>query len=154
MKLSNREDIEAPLDHVFSRVSDFGAFERRAMREGAKINRHSGAPVAVGAVWHIRIPVRGREREFVSTLTALDGPDSYLVTTRIDGLDFTTQVVLVSLSPRRTRVAVGIEIRARTLAARLLLQSLKLAKSRLNERLKARMGDYAQGIEDDYRKNA
>jgi carbon monoxide dehydrogenase subunit G len=152
MKLSTREDIEAPLDIVFAGVSDFAAFERRALREGASVLRHDAGPVKVGSVWDIAVPFRGRERRFTATLTALEPSDSYMVTTEADGLVFTTQVELVALSRSRTRVSVVIDITARTITARLLVQSLKLAKARLTERFRARVRDYADRIGDDYRK--
>ena len=48
MKFSTREDIEAPVDHVFAEVSDFAGFERRALRHGADITRLDEGPCRVG----------------------------------------------------------------------------------------------------------
>ena len=47
---------------------------------------------------------------------------------------------------------VSFELKAKTLTARLLLQSLKLAKTKMTKRFKARVLDYAETVEDDYRR--
>ncbi|MBQ2262600.1 MAG: SRPBCC family protein [Loktanella sp.] len=151
MKLSTREDIAAPIGHVFAQASDFDTFERRAIREGAQVTRHHDGPVMIGTAWDIAVPVRGRIRQFTSTLTAYHAPDSYTITAMGDGLVCIAQLDLVALSPRQTRAIMKIDITARNLTARLLLQSLKLVKTRLSDRLKSRMHNYASVIADSYR---
>ena len=39
MKSSKREDIEAPIDYVYARVTDFQGFERQALRRAADLQR-------------------------------------------------------------------------------------------------------------------
>ncbi len=151
MKFSTREDIEAPIDFVFARVTDFDAFERRALRQGAQVHRQGDGPVDVGTVWDISFHYRERMRNAQATLTTLDAPHELKIDSISDGLTAQTDVALVALSPGRTRVIVGFELRARTLTARLLLQSLKLAKGKLTKRFRARVLDYAEAVEDRYR---
>lgn len=152
MKLSAREDIAAPIDHVFDQASDFANFERRAMREGASVTRQDQGPVTIGSVWHIDAPFRGKMRHFIATLTALQAPDSYVVTTQSDGVILLTRLDLVALSPTQTRVTMVVEISARSLAARVLVQSLWLVRSRLASSFKSRMQFYARSIAEDYRR--
>ena len=45
-------------------------------------------------------------------------------------------------------MAVALEMSPLNLPARLLVQSLKLAKSTLSKRFKDRVADYARGLED------
>ena len=151
MKLSNRVDIEAPIEYVFERVSDFEQVERRARREGLSVRRSHDGPVTKGTQWHIEAEIRGRPREFTSTLVALAAPEGMRFDTVSDGLSVETTLELIPLSPYRTRAVVGFDMRARTLTVRLLLQSMKLAKSRLDERLKKRLTRYAHQIEDEFR---
>lgn len=151
MKLSTREDIEAPVAFVFDRVTDFAMFERRALRHGADVVRNGTDPASVGTSWDIGFTFRGRARAVTATLTKLDPPHDVVIESLSDGLTALTEVTLVALSPGRTRVIVGFELRARTLTARLLLQSLKLAKAKLAKRFAARVLDYAADIGEAYR---
>ncbi len=152
MKFSTREDIEAPIAFVFERISDFDTFEKRALRQGADVQRTDEGAFDVGAIWDVAFPFRGRTRKMQIKLTQIDPPNGYHFETESDGMTATSDVTLVSLSPTRTRIAVGIDLRARTLTARLLIQSMKLAKTKLSNRFKARVLDYAEDIEDAFRK--
>lgn len=154
MKFSTREDIEAPIDYVFDRVTDFAAFERRALRQGAEVNRRDDGEIGVGTVWDVAFKFRGRDRKVAAKLVVLDRPNAMQIESASDGLDAITIVELVALSQARTRVLVSLDLKAKTLTARLLLQSLKLAKTKISKRFKARVLDYAEDIEDRYRRDA
>ncbi len=86
-------------------------------------------------------------------LTHLDPPNALTIDSGSDGLSALTEVELVALSQTRTRVLVGFDLRAKTFTARLLLQSLKLAKAKMTKRFQARVLDYAEDIEDRYRRD-
>lgn len=152
MKLSTREDIEAPIDYVFGRASDFASFEKRALRQGAQVSQRNEGPVQTGNIWDISFQFRGRSRKVEAKLTQLDPPQIIEIESDSDGLIALTQVELIALSPARTRVMVSFDLRAKTLTGRLLVQSLKLAKSKLSNRFNARVKDYAEDVEDDYRR--
>lgn len=154
MKFSTREDIEAPIDHVFKAVSDFAAFERQALRRGADVRRLDQGPVIVGSAWDVAFQFRNKDRRLRATVTTLDVPHVLVVDTVASGIDGVTNVELVSLSPKRTRIAVSIELSAKSLSARLLLQSLKLAKATLTKRFKSRVAEQAEAIEDRFRRNS
>ena len=85
---------------------------------------------------------------------AFDPPNGMVIESVSDGLDAITEVDLIALSQSRTRVMVSIDLKARTLTARLLLQSLKLAKTRLGKRFKGRVVDFCEDVEDRYRREA
>jgi hypothetical protein len=152
MKFSTREDIEAPISYVYGRVSDFAAFERRALRQGIEVTRRSEATPEVGTIWDIAFQFRGRARKVQAELTKLEPDQALEVKSQSDGLTADTQVELIALSVSRTRILVSFELKAKTLTARLLLQSLKLAKTKMTKRFKSRVLEYAETIEDDYRR--
>lgn len=153
MKFSTREDIDAPIDHVFQAVTDFEAYERQALRRGADVKRLDDGPVKVGSTWDVAFSFRGKERQVKATLAAMD-PQGLKVEAVSPNLEGETLVELVPLSPQRTRLAIGIDMRAKTLTARLMLQSLKLAKASLNQRFKKRVADFAEDTEARYKPRA
>jgi hypothetical protein len=153
MKFSTREDIEAPIDYVFSRASDFAGFERQALRRGAQVARLGGeGAVDVGTTWDIAFKFRNKDRKMRAVLQQLDDPSLIQIDTDSAGLGSVAKVELVSLSPKRTRLAVSIEISPKSLSARLLVQSLRLAKSNISKRFESRVRDFATTTEDEYRK--
>jgi len=154
MKFSTREDIEAPIDHVFAAVTDFSAFERQALRRGAEVRRVDQGPVQLGSAWDVAFQFRGKDREMRATISTFDPPNALVVDTGAAGIDGVTNVELMPLSPHRTRIAVSIDLSAKTLSARLLLQSLKLAKNTLTKRFKSRIAEQAEAIEDRYRRTS
>jgi len=152
MKFSTKEDIEAPLDRVFAALSDFETWERAAMRRGADVTRTDLMTTpGPGMGWHVEFIYRAKLRKIDISLVEIV-PDQKLV---LDGTSAPAEgrvtLDLAEMGPRRTRVAVGFEVRPRTLAARLFLQSLKLAKASVTRRFELRVGQMAADIEDRYR---
>ncbi len=60
------------------------------------------------------------------------------------------EIELMALSHNRTRIRAGLDLRPVTLAARLLIQSLKFAKSNLDRRFAERMVEFARDVELKY----
>lgn len=148
MKFSTREDIEAPAEAVFAAASDFTAFERAALRRGAEVARADpAARPGPGLAWSIRFPVRGRMRRLVCTLDHFDPPNGLVC--RIDGSGFggAMTVNLVALSRGRTRLAVQLEIRPLTIAARLMVQAARLHRSTHLRRFEERVQRFAAQVE-------
>ena len=132
MKLTTKQDIEASLDFVYGQLTDFDQFERMVMRRGAEVERTDRLTrPGPGMAWRIKFHYRNKERKLIVRLvdlaenSALDyGLDSPV-------LDGSARIELMQLAPRRTRMTMAIEVRPKTLAARLFLQSLKLARRRV-----------------------
>lgn len=155
MELSAREDINAPIDWVHERVTDYVAFEKVALRRGAEIDRRDeGKGFAVGAVWQIGFRYRGRDRKVVVEITEVDAPNGWSAAVAAGGMSGPMTVELVAMSKTRTRMIVRASISANTLSARLLLQSIKLAKTSVNSRFSSRISNFAADLESRYRDRA
>lgn len=155
MQLTAVEDIAAPMDHVFSELSHFDAIERQALRRGMDVRRtYRAAMPEIGEGWTVKFRFRGKDREAKILLEAFDPPQFLAFTGASGGLDTVTQIELVPLSPKRTRVNVLFKMSPNTLSARLLVQSFKLARSNINKRFKSRMASYAREIEGKVAKTA
>lgn len=147
MKFSTREDIEAPIEYVFSQTSNFESFEKAARRNGADVKGpdHS-APPAAGMAWDVRFEWRGKRRQLIGTLTEFAPPElmQFDGTSSLFKIQF--KVTLVRLSAKRTRLLVELELRPNALAGRLLIQSMKLTKSSISRRFSNRVKSFADGI--------
>lgn len=155
MQFSSKEDIEAPADRVFAMLSEFENFERLAVRRGVEVERlqDPGEP-AVGMAWHALFRLRGKPRDAEITLETYDRPEAMRFVTRAQGVEGILVLELLPLSPRRTRMAVVLNLKPRTLSGRLLIQSLKLAKANLTKRFKLKIADFARNLEDRHRRTA
>jgi len=155
MKFSTREDIEAPIAYVYAQITDFQGFERQAMRRGADVQRIDGTgAINVGSAWDVAFKFRGKDRKMKASIATLESPTLLEINTVAAGLDGASSVELVALSRNRTRISVTVEMSPRSLSARLLLQSLKLAKNSLTRKFKLRVTDFAEEVELRYRKTA
>ncbi|MEI4484738.1 SRPBCC family protein [Frigidibacter sp. MR17.14] len=148
MKFSTKEDIGAPAEVVFRELSDFAAFERLARARGAQVRRldrleHPGP----GMSWELAFRWRGRERSLVADLTRFDAPQEIRFDAVSTGFAVTLTLGVIALSPRRTRIAVGLEVTPKTLASRILMQSMKLGKARLDRKFATRVRMMAEEIE-------
>lgn len=152
MKLTTRQDIEAPLDFVYAQLTDFDHFERMAMRRGAEVERTDRLrSPGVGMAWRVRFTFRGRPRT-VQVRFADAEPGAHLAWAfDSPALTGTARVELVALSPRRTRMTAVSEVKPKTLAVRLLVQSARLAKGRVQRRLDVASGHLANMIEEQAR---
>ena len=144
MNFTAKQDIEAPAERVWAALTDFAGWERAAFRRGAEVTRTDRlAAPGPGMAWAGRFEFRGQPREITVRLVELD-PGARLVfqgTTK----QFNGEVVLdlVEMSARSSRLHLKAEIKPQTLTARILLQSLKLAKGRVQKRIETRLADFA-----------
>ncbi len=148
MKLSARQDIDAPIETVFARLADFDAWQRAAMRRGAGVVRTdklSGA--ARGMSWVVDFTYRGRPRRLQVLLDEFVAPSRLALSGSGPNVSGTVMVDLTALTPQRTRMIVRLEVRPKTLVARLFLQSLKLARTRVDARFRERVAQLVDKIE-------
>lgn len=152
MKFKTREDIEATLEQVFEAVSDFDGIERAAMRRGAEVTRTDNlTSPGQGMTWHASFPFRNRTRTADMLLKTYEAPHQIELFSKVSGIEATVEVELMSLSRNRTRMIMSIDMRPKSIPARLLLQSMKLARASLVKRYRKRVANYAQSIENRYR---
>ena len=152
MRFTSKQDIEAPLAFVFKAFSDFEAWERAAMRRGAEVDRtDSLTQTGAGMSWKARFSYRGRQRNLDLQLVTFNGPSQLAFAGRSPAVEGTAAVDLMEMSARRTRIHVVADVTPRTLAARLFLQSLRLARARVDRKFEKRVAQMATDIEQRFR---
>lgn len=155
MQFASKEDIQAPIEQVFAMLSEFESFERSAIRRGIEVIRTDSfvTPIA-GYAWNARFKLRGKMRDLDLKLVSYDHPTVMRFESESKGIEGSMILDLVALSPHRTRMSVSMALNPRTLTARLLVQSLKLAKNNLTNRFELSVADYAKTIEDRHSRGA
>jgi hypothetical protein len=151
MKLIAKTDLEAPTAFVYAQLADHAAWEREALRRGAEIERPADLPLSgVGAGWRIQIPFRGKVRRVLLTVAEME-PDQNLAYS-FDGQSLQGVAILEvqALSARRSRLRVTLDAKPKTLAARLFINTLRLAKGRVQARFDNRLGQLAARIESNH----
>lgn len=148
MKLSARRYVDLPIAVVHQRLTDFDGWQRAALRRGAEVVRtDSMAQPAAGMSWHAAFVYRGKRREVDLRLDEVVPPERMVFTGSGPNLGGSLWVELAEMSPRRTSVAVKLDLRPRTIVARLFIQSLKLARSKVEEKFRARVAQVLAEIE-------
>lgn len=147
--MATREDISAPIEAVFEQLSDFDGFERAAMRRGAEVMRtDSLATHGPGMSWRAGFDYRGKERKANIELTDYDTPERMKAQVHSSGVEVEVVIELVAMSRTRTRMNLSVDARPRTIPARLMIQSMKLARQTVLKRFRRRVGEYAVEMEE------
>ena len=155
MELTGREDIDMPIAQAFEMLTDVEVYERSALRRGADVTRLDTRPhPGVGTKWDIGFEFRGKPRDVKLEITGFDEPNEIEMHAVLQGLETDIKIELVALSRTRTRIQFWTGMRANSLSARLLLQSLKLARGNLNSRLAKRLVAMRDDLESRYAKRS
>jgi len=152
MRFATKQDIEAPIRAVFDSLTNFETWERAAMRRGAEVDRIDRmAGIGPGMVWQTQFQYRSKARKLRLELTHIETPHHLAFAALSDVLEGTAQIELLELGTKRTRMQVVVEITPRTLTARLFLQSLRLARARIDRKFDQRVAQFAALIETQHR---
>lgn len=148
MKLKISQDAEAGADTVYAGLMDMPRYEAALHDRGIELKRRGGWGVPeIGAGWTGRADIRGKIRQIEAEITAMEPGRGVSVAARIGGLRMEHVVTLVPLGQAVTRVNLVTDLRPDTLTARLLVQSLKLARARVLDGMQARLNTELRRIE-------
>lgn len=148
MKLTAREDIFAPTDAVFEQLVDARALEHGVLRRGLDLKRsNNGDQLTEGEELSTTFRFRGRKRDISGRIREMRRPEHIVFDARTGGMELVSVVNLVPLSPQHTRIDLTINLKPKTLSARLLVQSLKLTRSTVDRKMKRRLREFAKTLE-------
>lgn len=153
MKLVTKQDIEAPVAFVYRSLTDFEAWETAAMRRGAEVARTDTlTKPGPGMSWRVKFDFKGRARTLLLRLAEADPGNRVRFTADSPSVGGDMDIELMELSPRRTRMTVRGEVSPKTLAARIFVQSMKIAKGKVQRRYEQRIAQMATEIEERHRR--
>jgi uncharacterized protein YndB with AHSA1/START domain len=140
MKLTAKTDFDAPAGFVYEALTDFTNWEREAVRRGIDVDRPAGTPPSgLGASWRVSGRYRGKQRRLLLKISKLIPGEEIEYAFDSPSANGTITLDIAALSARRSRLRLAIDIRPKTLAARLFLNTIRLAKGRVEGKLEARL---------------
>ncbi len=151
MKFSTKEDIEAPIEDAFALFTDFDKFERSALRRGAEVRRvDSLKQNGNGMCWETKFKLRGKKRSIAAEMVEFDAPEGYCMELQSDDVTAFATLELMSLSKSRTRASLAVELKPKSLSGRLMVQTMRIGKSKLDKRFKVKAADFVRILEREY----
>ena len=153
MKLAAKYDIAAPAAFVFAQLADFAGWERAAMRHGADVMRTDTQQTSgPGMTWDTQFRYRNKDRRLAIRLDAISPVSSMALTGKSAPVDGMLHIDVLDLAAKRCRIELRLEVRPKTIAARIYVQSLRLVRSRVERGFAQRVAQLAAEIEDRFRR--
>lgn len=155
MKLTAKTDLEVPAAFVFAALADTQTWEREAIRNGVEVERPPGTPDSgVGAEWRVRGHFKGKARKALIHIQEMTPGQRMTMSIDSPSMDGVVQVEVMVLSPRRSRMRADLEVKPKTLAARLFINTLRLAKGRVQARFEKGLVKLGARIKDRFDRQA
>jgi carbon monoxide dehydrogenase subunit G len=156
MRLTTRQDIDLPPDVVFDALSDLPKWEREARRQGIGLVRTDalGPAGGPGMCWDATFDWRERRRHASVSLDTLERPTLMTFSGEGDSLAVSLRIDVQALASGRSRLTVTVEVKPRSVLARVFVQTLRLGRARLETRFRDRIATIAADLERDARGRA
>lgn len=152
MRFATKQDIEAPMEDVFRILSDFEAWERSIMRRGIEVERIDKLQsVAAGMRWSSRFTFRSKPHNVKVELTEIDPANLLRFAMQTQSVNGAGTFELMELSAKRTRMHVVLEVTPQSMAARIFMQSLRLARGKMDRAFDQRVAQLSGDVENRYR---
>lgn len=151
MKFSTKTDIEAPIAFVYAALTDFDTLERNALRRGVEVMRTSEmGKDGAGMSWHVSFQFRGRMRELDLKILNVTAPNRLELSAKSPAIDGSLIYDLVEMSSKRTRMHVTANVTPITITAKLFIQSLRLARTKVDRKFNQRIAAFGDDIEQRF----
>lgn len=143
MKFSTRINVDVSPTQLFDRVADFDRLERVLMQNGASVERIDPAlDPGTRMGWNVAFRWRGKQRKLRIEVDRYDWPDSFSMVGQSDSLGIMIGATVIGLNRKRSRLIFEMEISPRNMRARLMIQTAKLGKARLDRRFEKRVQEF------------
>lgn len=148
MEMNSKQDIDAPVEFVYDYLTNFASHQKRAILAGIDAKPNLTGPEVYS--WNLDFEWRNKERKMKLMVANLQRPESMNLSGDSSNLLAEVDLKLLELSPKLTRMRVKASINGKTLRARLMVQSARLAKQTIQKRLQNRLAGLGSEIEFDY----
>ena len=148
MRFKAVETINAPIEAVFDDFTDIRRVERELTDHGVGLERlDNDTGLVPGAAWHTVVQVRGRRRDADAQLVAVERPNLLRLEGKSGGMLMETNLEFDAIDPQTTELEVVVNLRARSMSAKLLLSSFRLARTKMVRGMRKRVSKAARACE-------
>ncbi|MCF6274107.1 MAG: hypothetical protein L3J37_13165 [Rhodobacteraceae bacterium] len=152
MELSYKSTINVPHKFAFERATNFEKFEIEGFGKLAPFEPVSDirAP-EIGARWKTSSEFQGRPRRFSLQLFQLEPSQKMVLGNKSEKYDVEAHFDFEDIAPEETGFSFLLVAKAQSITARLILQTIQLARGRIESSMKADFETMAQKMEAAYR---
>ncbi|AGT09256.1 SRPBCC family protein [Paracoccus aminophilus] len=142
MKFSTRQDTDLASEQLFDFLADFDRLERLMTRRGVVVRRiDPRSEPGVGRGWELSFDWRGKRRNMRLDVVRFDRPELIAIEGQSELFEISIDMAIVALTPTKSRLNMQIDVRPRSMRARLLLQTAKLGKGQLDRKFDLRIAE-------------
>ena len=151
MQFKHVQEIDAPADYIFARITDFKKFEGHKGPVGFSFKRQGRLPVRIGTRWDISVPVRGRSRRFAAELSEYIPPRTLSYKSASLKYEGVMSMTIQPVSATSCRLEMRVVAKSRSFATSLVFITIRLARRRINKRLNTEMKKFAKRMAEEYK---
>ena len=145
MKLQSRSTHPVAAAEAFRRLRDFDALTEFLRAHGVQIAEYKpGWPDGTETRWRLGVGVKGLHRDIRALVTEVTPEESFTITVESDGIHGEMRVVTRPEGADACTVDYAIELGARGLGARMMLQPLILARGTIEQKLHNRLTGFTR----------
>lgn len=150
MQFKHSQIIDAPVDYVFARATDFQKFESHSGKKGFSFKRQGRQPIRIGTRWNITVPFRGRKRRFSAELSEMAPPRTVSYKSTSNKYSAALSLSFTPIGAGMCKMDMLVVAQSRSFTTSLVFNSIRLARRRINKRIAKTMDEFAKRIAEDY----
>jgi hypothetical protein len=155
MELSYQRIINVPPGYAFARATDFDRFEAEGFGNLAPFEpRNEIRAPEIGARWRTAAEFQGRPRRFSLELIKMEGPRLLVLGNKTEKYDVEARMIFDEAENGATAFDFKLDAKARSITAKLILQTIQLAKGRIAKTMQADFDKMALRMEAAYQADA
>jgi len=151
MELQYSIDINVPQRFAFERATDFALFEEVGFGKLEPFEPRSEirAP-EIGARWRTAAEFQGRPRRFSLQLLELETPEWLVLGNKSEKYDVEARFRFTDMGEAQTAFSFHLVAKAQSITAKLILQTIQLARGRIEKSMQADFEAMAKRMEAAY----
>ena len=150
MRLAAEARCAVPLEVAFDAATDIPALETKATRAGAEIARLADGLDGARPAWRVQGHYRGGMQAVVFAVGERREDESVTLFGHGTRLTFQLRMIFLARGPETCALRWDLALGPYSIAGRLMIPALKLARRRLEQRMVDGLELFARSIEADY----